>query len=100
MEQFEGTTQRYSKPIYELKNYFIYTKNNFNLIAATAELLNTTSGELSNVKLDLTNTRIDLAAAKAAAVMKLEEINNELIQVKKDFTIKLEGNFNLTRFKT
>ena len=66
-------------------------------IAATAELLNTTSGELSNVKLDLTNTRIDLAAAKAAAVMKLGEMNNELIKVKKDFTIKSEGNFNLTR---
>ncbi len=69
-------------------------------IAATAELLNTTSGELSNVKLDLTNTRIDLAAAKAAAVMKLGEMNNELIKVKKDFTIKLEGNFNLTRFNS
>jgi hypothetical protein len=89
MEQFEGTTQRYSKPIYELTNYFIYTKNNFNLIAATAEYLNKTSGELSSVKLDL-----------AAAVMKLGEMNNELIQVKRDFTIKLEGNFNLTRFKT
>jgi hypothetical protein len=62
-------------------------------IAATAELLNTTSGELSSVKLDLTNTRIDLAAA----VMKLGEMNNELIKVKRDFTIKLEGNFNLTR---
>jgi hypothetical protein len=48
------------------------------------------------VKLDLTNTRIDLAAA----VMTLGEMNNELIQVKRDFTIKLEGNFNLTRFKT
>jgi hypothetical protein len=36
----------------------------------------------------------------AAAVMKLGEMNNELIQVKRDFTIKLEGNFNLTRFKT
>ena len=49
------------------------------------------------MKLDLTNTRIDLAAAKAAAVMKLGEMNNELIKVKRDFTIKLEGNFNLTR---
>jgi hypothetical protein len=55
-------------------------------IAATVELLNTTSGELSSVKLDL-----------AAAVMKLGEMNNELIQVKKDFTIKLEGNFHSTR---
>jgi hypothetical protein len=45
------------------------------------------------VKLNLTNTRIDLAAA----VMKMGEMNNELIKVKKDFTIKLEGNFNLTR---
>jgi hypothetical protein len=45
------------------------------------------------VKLDLTNTRIDLAAA----VMTLGEMNNELIQVKRDFTSKLEGNFNLTR---
>ena len=87
MEQFEGTTQRYSKPIYELTNYFIYTKNNFNLIAATAELLNRKSGELSSVKLDLTNTRIDLAAA----VTKLGEMNNELIKVKRDFTSKLEG---------
>ena len=60
-----------------------------NLIAATAEHLNKTSGELSSVKLDL-----------AAAVMKLEEMNNELIQVKRDFTIKLEGNFNLTRFNS
>jgi hypothetical protein len=59
-------------------------------IASTAELLNTTSGELSNVKLDLTNTRIDLAAAKAAAVMKLEEMNNE-------WTNKYKGNFHLTR---
>jgi hypothetical protein len=33
----------------------------------------------------------------AAAVMKLGEMNNEVIQVKKDFTIKLESNFNLTR---
>ena len=49
------------------------------------------------MKLDLTNTRIDLAAAKAAAVMKLGEMNNELIKVKRDFTIKLEGNFYLTR---
>ena len=49
------------------------------------------------MKLDLTNTRIDLTAAKAAAVMKLGEMNNELIKVKKDFTIKLEGNFNLSR---
>ena len=45
------------------------------------------------MKLDLTNTRIDLAAA----VMKLGEMNNELIKVKRDFTIKLEGNFYLTR---
>ncbi len=45
------------------------------------------------MKLNLTNTRIDLAAA----VMKMGEMNNELIKVKKDFTIKLEGNFNLTR---
>ncbi len=45
------------------------------------------------MKLDLTNKRIDLAAA----VMTLGEMNNELIKVKKNFTIKLEGNFNLTR---
>ena len=59
-------------------------------IAATAELLNTTSGELSS---ELSSVKLDLAAA----VMKLEEMNNELIKVKRDFTIKLEGNFNLTR---
>jgi hypothetical protein len=29
--------------------------------------------------------------------MKLGEMNNELIKVKRDFTIKLEGNFNLTQ---
>ncbi|EFX77937.1 hypothetical protein DAPPUDRAFT_320781 [Daphnia pulex] len=45
-------------------------------LKATAELLNKTSGELSSVKSDLTNTRIDLAAA----VMKLGEMNNELIK--------------------
>ncbi len=67
--------------------------NNFNLIAETAELLNTTmidlvktSEELSNVKSDLTKSRIDLAAAE----MKLGEINNEL-------TNTLEANFNLTQ---
>jgi hypothetical protein len=32
-----------------------------------------------------------------AAVMKLGEMNNELIKVKRDFNSKLEGNFNLTR---
>ncbi len=40
------------------------------------------------MKLDLTNTRIDLAAAKAAAVTKLGEMNNE-------WTNKFKGNFNL-----
>ncbi len=46
-------------------------------IAATVELLNTTSGKLSSVKLDL-----------AAAVTKLGEMNNE-------WTNKFKSNFNL-----
>nr|CAH0111112.1 unnamed protein product [Daphnia galeata] len=57
----------------------------------TAELLNTTSGELSSVKSDLTNTKTDLATS----VMKLGEMNNELIKVKRDFTIKLEATSEL-----